>query len=38
MINNTNNNNKRMTDTPYILTSIAFFALMIVFMWGCEKV
>jgi len=27
-----------MTDVIYILESIGFFTLMIVFMWGCEKV
>ncbi len=27
-----------MADILYILTSIGFFALMIAFIWGCEKV
>ncbi len=27
-----------MTDILYILTSIGFFALMIAFIWGCEKI
>jgi hypothetical protein len=30
--------NLNMADIPYILTSIGFFALMIAFIWGCEKV
>ena len=30
--------NLNMADILYILTSIGFFALMIAFIWGCEKV
>ena len=32
------NRNLIMTDILYILASIAFFALMIAFIWACEKV
>lgn len=31
-------NRKHMTDITYILTSIAFFALMAAFVWVCEKI
>jgi len=27
-----------MTDILYLLASIGFFALMIIFIWACEKV
>jgi len=27
-----------MTDILYVLSSIGFFALMIAFLWACEKV
>jgi len=27
-----------MTDVLYLLASIGFFALMLVFIWACEKV
>jgi hypothetical protein len=27
-----------MTDILYLLTSIGFFALMLIFIWACEKV
>ena len=30
--------NLNMADILYILTSIGFFALMIAFIWACEKV
>ena len=30
--------NRNMADILYILTSIGFFALMIAFIWACEKV
>ena len=30
--------NLNMPDILYILTSIGFFALMIAFIWACEKV
>ena len=29
---------KFMPDLTYILTTIGFFALMILFAWGCDKV
>jgi len=27
-----------MTDILYILASVGFFALMLIFMWACDKV